>query len=371
MRLLFAIKSLNVQGGGAERVLTDVANGLRQRGHDVSVMTFDPPGQEFYSLDPRIERIDLAFNEPGTPTSKTAFFATIPLIRAAVKRQRADVVVPFMHSAYVPIALATLGLRKKLIFSEHTDVSHYKGRPFQRLLLETMRPSARATTIPSEGARYSYSKMVMRSMTVIFNPIELSRFASPTSTADTETPQVLAVGRLMEQKDHLCLLRAFASLLREFPQWRLRIVGDGVLRELLEAEIARLGLGGSAALAGFSDDVARDYQRSSFVAISSRYESFGLVAAEALASRRLVIAFDTCVGISEFVRDGVNGLLVPGAGSDEARAASLADGMRRLMADEELRRRLGAAGPEAVSRFGLDTVLDQWEALLAEVAARG
>ena len=54
MRLLFAIKSLNAEGGGAERVLVDVANGMARRGHDPLVLTFDPPGDSFYSLDARV-----------------------------------------------------------------------------------------------------------------------------------------------------------------------------------------------------------------------------------------------------------------------------------------------------------------------------
>lgn len=97
---------------------------------------------------------------------------------------------------------------------------------------------------------------------------------------------------------------------------------------------------------------------------SSCYESFGLVAAEALASGRAVLAFDDCAGLREIVTDGQDGLLVPGVCNDAARAHNLAAGLRRLMGDPDLCARFGQAGPAAVARFDIETVLDLWEAVI-------
>jgi glycosyltransferase involved in cell wall biosynthesis len=109
--------------------------------------------------------------------------------------------------------------------------------------------------------------------------------------------------------------------------------------------------------------MAAEYAAASLVALPSRYESFGLVAAEALASGRALLAFDDCLGIAEIVENGRNGILVSARGE---RVAHLADGLRRLMGDAALRARLGAAGPSSVQRFDLPQVIDAWEAFLAD-----
>lgn len=129
MKLLFAIKSLNVVGGGAERVLVDVANGMAARGHEVHVLTFDSPGESFYPLSPLVTRIDIAIGQPGKPTSRTAFARSIRRIRRSVQALGADLVIPFMHSTYVPLVLALLGTGTRIIVSEHVDNTHYLSRP--------------------------------------------------------------------------------------------------------------------------------------------------------------------------------------------------------------------------------------------------
>src|SRR6185295_9431421 len=98
LKVLLAIKSLNVSGGGAERVLVDVANGLVARGHQIHVLTFDPPGESFYALDERIQRTDTGIGQPGVPTPRLGFAKSIPRIRRSVLEQKADLVVAFMHS---------------------------------------------------------------------------------------------------------------------------------------------------------------------------------------------------------------------------------------------------------------------------------
>lgn len=370
MKLLFAIKSLNVAGGGAERVLVDVANGLAARGHGVSILTFDPPGPSFYPLDRAIARIDLPFNSPGTPLSLKAFMAAIPRLRAAVRQCRPDVLVPFMHSTFVPVTLATLGLGCKRVFSEHIDAPHYQTRTAERLALDLLRPLSAATTVPSESARRSFPPRIAGTMTVVANPVDSARFARGARTSAARARTVLGVGRLMEQKDHACLIRAFARIAPDCPGWRLRIVGEGPMRSQLQREVARLGLGDRIDLPGASGDIAADYEEAGLVAISSRYESFGMVAAEALAAQRPVLAFDTCAGVAEMIAQGENGVLVDGSGTDEARVAALAEGLNRLLADDALRARLAANGPAAVERFAIEAVLDRWEALLARVTAQ-
>jgi len=367
LRLLFAIKSLNVDGGGAERVLVDVANGLSARGHEAAVLTFDSPGASFYALNEKVKRLDLGLGTPGRPTPRLGFLKGMGRVRHAVREANAEFMIAFMHSTYVPVAVATLGCSPPLIFSEHIDAEHYRTRPLQRAIVRLASRLAVAKTVPSEPLRAEHSDGERRRVHVMPNAVDLHVFGRVAGHPPSQPPILLSVGRFMAQKNHEELIAAFARVAPRFPDWGLRIVGDGELRPQLEAASARTGLGDRIELPGATRDVAAEYARASIVALPSLYESFGLVAAEALASGRALVAFDRCLGIAELVRDGENGLLVASSGD---RVAHLAAGLERLMGDAELRRRLAAAGPSSVQRYSIGRVLDEWESLLERLRQR-
>lgn len=366
MKCVFAIKSLAVQGGGAERVLVDVANGLVARGHDISVVTFDQPqASTFYALDPRVARTGVAIGRPGVPTPRLQFLAGLSRLRRAVVAGRPDVVAGFMHSTYVPLALATLGAGLRLVASEHAALSHFRGRWMQRLLVRASDFRFIRKTVPSACLRDEYPKAERRKIYVLPNPVDIDQFANARVGFDDRSPTLLCVGGFRKEKGHAVLLKAFARVAEEFPEWNLLLVGDGVLRRELEALIAQLGLCARVEMPGFSTKVAEEYARAEAVVVPSRHEAFGLVVVEALASSRPVIGFADALGPLEIAVDGQNAVLVDGTGD---RVEHLATGLRRLMADAALRRRFGEAGPASVQRFARDEVVDQWETFLLRCA---
>jgi len=183
---------------------------------------------------------------------------------------------------------------------------------------------------------------------------------------DRTSRTLLAVGRLEDQKDHRTLIRAFAEIAGDFPDWRLRIVGEGELRPDLEALVRRHRLEGRVALPGAISEIGEEYEAAQLFVMSSSYESFGLTSAEALAHGLPVIGFADCPGTNELVQEGVNGRLVEGAD----RATALAAGLAGLMSSPGERERLGAAGPASIECFAPERITDVWEALLNRVIAR-
>jgi glycosyltransferase involved in cell wall biosynthesis len=152
-----------------------------------------------------------------------------------------------------------------------------------------------------------------------------------------------SVGRLVPIKDHLTLLDA----LRSVPDAHLAVIGDGELRPELEAEVGRLDLGDRVHFIGWSDDLAADVSDLDLVVLSSRNEGTPTALVEAAAAAKAVVATDVG-GVRTVVRDGETGLLVP-----PADGAALAGAVRRLLGDEALRRRMGAAArPWVQDRFG-------------------
>jgi glycosyltransferase involved in cell wall biosynthesis len=203
-------------------------------------------------------------------------------------------------------------------------------------------------------------------MTVMPNPV-----TGPPPGADVEPderePVILNVGRLDPQKDQATLLQAFALVAGEFPDWRLRVVGEGTLRLDLEQLVERLGLARKATLPGVVRAIDAEYQRAAIFAMPSRYESFGLATAEAMAHGLAVVGFDDCPGTNELVTDGETGILVRGNGD---RSEAMAGGLRELMSDRERRQAYGRAGRSRARRlFDLDTVCDRWEQLLCQTRA--
>lgn len=368
MRLLFAIRALANPGGGAERVLADLTARLVERGHAVRVLTFDAPGaRSFYTFHPAVVREGIGVGDPSRTATTGESLRRVRPLRRAVLRDRPDVAVGFMHSMFIPLGLALAGAGVPMIASEHITADDYADKPWWHRAMLALTPAlSAATVVPSEGVRATFPPRLSGRMRTIHNPV-------PVPTADmVRRPReaiVLAVGRMFPQKDHATLLAAFARVAGARPGWRLELVGDGELRPALEARASELGIAERTRFLGVVDDVAAHLRRAAVLAVPSRYESFGLATAEALALGVPAVGFADCAGTNELILDDRNGLLVPGGAHDDVRADALAGGLARLMDDAALRARLGAAGPASVARFDPEAVADAWEALLGEVAA--
>jgi glycosyltransferase involved in cell wall biosynthesis len=169
------------------------------------------------------------------------------------------------------------------------------------------------------------------------------------------------VGRLDERKGLPTLLAAWSHLLRL--AWPtpplLRIAGDGPLREHVRRWQQRLSHPGTVELLGWTEEMPAFHASLTVLAVPSRYEGFGLAAAEAQAAGRPVVAA-AASSLPELVRHGETGLLVPGG-----HPALLAAALARLLADPALARRLGAAGRRWIeTRFSRQRMLDRLEELL-------
>jgi glycosyltransferase involved in cell wall biosynthesis len=173
---------------------------------------------------------------------------------------------------------------------------------------------------------------------------------------------VLAIGRLIEQKDHATLLRAFARVHADYPETRLAILGWGPLESQTRALAQELRIEGAVTLPGRVEP--RDWlARADVFAHSSAWEGFGLVLLEAMLAG-LPVAATAVSAVPEIVTDET-GILVPPGNSD-----LLGDALKRLVGDATLRERLGSAGRAraladfSVARMG-ERTLDVYERALA------
>lgn len=355
--ILFCIKRMADVAGGAERVLADVANGLADRGRRVTVLTFDPPeAKSFYPLSAKVATLRLGKDAVRGKTSRLNIFLQILHLRTAIVKLKPDIAVGFLISMYVPLSVALIGTGAPVWASEHIVRQHYRNRRLQYLLIGIVSLLVARVAFLSPSIADGYAIVAKRKKIVIPDPVApASGQAAP--AGDSAGKIILNVGRLVDFKDHRTLIQAFARLAPDFPEWTLRILGEGKLHETLERLVEDLGLGDRVQMPGATDRIGAEYRAAQIFAISSVYEGFGLATAEASSHGLPCIGFADCPGTNDIITDGENGILVP----TDDRVGNLAQGLRQMMTDGALRERMGRKGIENMRRYSLEKVLDRWE----------
>ena len=365
MRIAFFIKALGNPGGGAERVLCQVASGLCSRGHVVSVVSNDRSGvRPYYPLGDEVEVFSTGIGDVGGSSRIGEVVARMRAYREVAKTIEPDVTIGFMHSTYIPLGLSLAGTGARLVASEHIGPEHYRSRPLQWLAVQLTPILCARTTAVSDQIRKSFNPWLRRKMVVIPNPVAIGTAPPRRKMGAPERKVVLCVGRLAPQKDHRTLISAFALLAAKDPSVVLRILGDGELRWTLQAQAKSLGIEDRVELPGSVSNIDAEYRAATMFVLPSRYESFGLATAEALLHGLPAVGFADCAGTNELIIDNVNGRLVTG----EDRAAALFNVLFELLSDDSQRMRLASASTESITgRFGIEHVLDCWESLLLDV----
>jgi glycosyltransferase involved in cell wall biosynthesis len=226
-------------------------------------------------------------------------------------------------------------------------------------------------TTPSQGAlqELKHWPSLLRRTSVIHHAVDLDADSKDGPVADLHPrnghgPVISIVGRLQTVKGHRIFLESARQVLAQRPDARFWIVGEGELREKLEAASFRLGLANAVSFLGYRNDVDTLMASSDVVVCASSYESLSRSTLEALALNRPVVA-PSVGGIPEIIRDGETGLLVP-AGDPGA----MASGILRLLNDRDFAQRLGTAGRKFVGEhFTWETQASALAGLYREVLA--
>jgi glycosyltransferase involved in cell wall biosynthesis len=243
--------------------------------------------------------------------------ALLPLffLSFAVAARRASVDADVVHAHWLPSALPAMTTGKPIVLQLWgSDVAFARrARPLASRLVRRARIVVCASRSLADDAR----RLGAGDVRVIPSPVPI-----PEAVGDPDDPpHALYVGRLSEEKG----VRELADAARGLP---LVVVGDGPLRPLFPDAV------------GFvpPHELGRYYERAAIVVVPSRREGYGMVAREAMAHGRPVVA--TAVGgLLDAVEDGVTGILVPPNDPEQLRIA-----LQTLLADRALRSALGAAG---------------------------
>lgn len=364
-RVTLVISSL--RAGGAERVLSIMANYWVRSGKVVNVICLqNTDAQPFYHLDEGVEyrALGLLGESSSTVTAIWNNARRLFEIRRALRRTRPDVVVSFLSETNVLVLVASRFLDTRVLVTEHTDPKRWPIVPVWSLMRTiTYRWADRIVVLNELGRRF-FSKY--GHVEVVPNPVEDCFTGLVTDEQQEREKTIVSMGRLGPEKGFDILIRAFAKLGSRIGEWRLVIIGEGIEYSRLEQLAVSLRVRANVCLAGLTREPRRRLRRAGIFVLSSRYEGFPMSLCEAMACGAPVIATEYHGGIHDLVRSGENGLIVPPEDSD-----ALADGMRILIDDAAMRKRLGKEARGIINRFGVEVVMARWNDLVESMNSTG
>ncbi len=356
----------NIRGGGAPFAAVNWANAWKSRGHDVTILIIHPDegmGNDYHveeGVD--IFRIDLM--DKPVPNKLSAFkqiVTNLYRLRQAVRKTRPDVALCFFEPLNVRVLMACFGLSFPVIVMEQTHPKQISFGKFWESWRKRIYPTAAAhVNLTQAACEWCRDEFKVGTHAVIPNPV--LPVAAHADFSGGGRKRAIAAGRFVEQKGFDMLIAAFAGIAEDNPDWELVIYGDGGNRGAMEREISRLGLRDRILLPGWTSEMPARMAEADMFVLSSRYEGFGNVVAEALAVGLPVVSFDCESGPGEILRHEVDGLLVPPLDVE-----ALAQGMKRLMQDDALRIRLGSRALEAQERFSVERTMQLWDALFRRI----
>lgn len=299
MKILLLITGLGL--GGAEKVVTSLADQLVEVGHQVKIAYLRG------EITVRPQHADIELLDLGL-TSLSNFAQSRQRFIKLMQQFQPDIVHAHMFHA---ILFARL-LRQQAKIPYLISTAHSKaigGKARQWLYRLTDAKSDLNTNVSEEATAFFIEQKAFgkQHSTTVTNGIDTQKFQYAAQTRQqlrqqfalsADTPVLMAVGRLMEAKDYPNLIQAFQQLQTTTPSAQLFIVGEGVLRKALEQQVQQLGLQQQIHFLGARSDVPALLSMADVFVLSSAWEGFGLVVAEAMSCERVVIATD-CGGVSE------------------------------------------------------------------------
>jgi GalNAc-alpha-(1->4)-GalNAc-alpha-(1->3)-diNAcBac-PP-undecaprenol alpha-1,4-N-acetyl-D-galactosaminyltransferase len=371
-RITIVVASLT--GGGAERVVVDLCRYLRDSGREITLLTLNGDDPDAYLVPDGIrrERLDIRRAATSLLDSIRFTFGQLVAMRRRIVSTAPDVVVSFIDQTNARTVACLLGTGIPVIVSERVHPAHHRLAATWRIARQLAYPLADAVTVQTgDIADWFRRQSLARRLVVIANatrnPQDLRldpQAGAATAPAAVRRPLLLGMGRLAKQKGFDLLLDAVSRAGLVNDGWHVTILGDGSERDALMQQAAELGIAHALTLPGYVNDIGSWLAQSDMFVLCSRYEGFPNALLEAMQAGRACIGFDCPSGPRDLVANGRNGLLVDAGDVDGLSAA-----LRRLAADPELRRRLGAEASEVGEQFSPARMYGKWLALIDAVAA--
>lgn len=372
--------NLNLQGGGAERQLVQLARYWQSYTFSLEVVLLEgqgiwlkelPSSVPCYMLTPKISSDSLK--------KIIQTFQLIPGLKKFFQERHYDVVLTFL---WLPTVLAAIVFRQLpnpplLVWSVQSDLIRdfalHRDGWLRRLLVRTFLPKRVIHYIAvSESIRrkiQTFLNVPNDRLTVIPNSVELARIREMATRSDNVPPKetrvrLISVGRLHPAKGIDLLLQALAQVYHQNLKWECYILGDGSEWSRLTQLTKILGLNECVSFVGYTLNPYAWLRTADIFVSPSRWEAFGIAIVEAMALGLPVVATATD-GAQDVVSNKVDGILVP-VGNVQA----LADAIINLMHNPSLRQMLGEKARQKAQQFDAPLIAQRYAELLEQLLRR-
>lgn len=356
MNIFFYINTIS--HGGAERVITNLATELSDRGHDCTIITSYRKSWE-YPIGNSVRRISI-FNHPvGNFISRN--IRLIYGVRNIVKQEKPDILVTFMGEPNLRAAPIVAGTGCKLIMSVRNDPQYEYGHLGWSWMARHLFSFADGMVFQTEDAKAWFPQKIQENSVIIFNPVAPKFYEVELVP---ERKGIVTTGRLAPQKNHALLIKAFAKIANRVKD-DLIIYGAGdqdALKQLIEF----LGMKNRVILPGQCEDVPNTLKEHRLYVLSSDFEGMPNALMEAMAVGLPCISTDCpCGGPRMLFGDDLKPFLVPVGNVD-----SLAEMMLHVLINKECEDYLSTTCKAMSREFESFKIYDRWENYLYNIVTK-
>lgn len=343
--------------GGAERVSLYLAEYMLHRKVETIIVTKSRVEDEYecpkeikrYVLDETKEKIRI--NRRGI----SLIYYQISKLRKILLHGKFDtiLIMDIPHCIYaIP---ACLGINIKVIASERNAPAYFSGKTTTKYLSRFLMRMADGFVFQTVDAKRYYGSFVRGKSIVIPNPISIERMPEIPYKGRRDK-KIVSVARLHKQKNQMMLIGAFASVIKEYPDYQLYIWGEGAEREKLENYIKKLGIEKSVFLPGMTENIFIEIYKASMFVLSSDFEGMPNALIEAMALGLPCVSTDCpCGGPRELIENKKNGVLVPVNDKD-----AMAKGIQSILKDEKYAELIGNEAFKIRERLQYKKVCNEW-----------
>lgn len=339
--------------GGAARVITVLAEAFFMKGYKVTVCSFPFSDGYEYKLIEGIDHIKF------TLKSKNIFLRKLEriiCIREFIKIHKNSTIIAFEYFVNMQTIVACLGLRNRVIVSERNDPKRVGGNFPTYMIRNILYRFADKLVCQTSDAKEYFPNYIRRKAVVIPNPIK-DKLPEPW-TGEREK-YIVNFCRLQKQKNLPLLLDAFSEFNKEFPEYKLKIFGDGEENEPLKQYVLDNGYGNIEINSAITDIHEKVMSAEMFVSTSD-YEGLSNSMIEAMAIGIPTICTDCPVGGAKMmIENGLNGILVPVGNKPE-----IVKAMKRIATDTKFANSLSIEGSKVREKLSVDNIVENWEELL-------
>lgn len=355
MKLVFITPGMTF--GGAERVISILANIWCDMGHEVSIFITATNRPPVYKLNDKISvEYYSDFNESGV-----SHFKLISAIRSFVDNEKPDCVFSFMNDVCAYTILALIGRNIPIIYSERNDPNKTNQSKVNKIFRKIVEFGASHVVFQTEGAKECYSKQVQRKSSIILNPVELNRIPDR-NKEDINYSEIVTVARLEPQKNQELLIDAFSLVSKKHQDIVLKIYGEGSLKNKLQNKIDKLGLKNRVLLMGAKQDVLECIKESYFFVLTSDFEGLPNSLIEAMCMGIPCISTDCSPGGARQLLGDDRGLIVPCGGKER-----LAEAINMYLEQRHIAMQYGEEAYKLRDEIESHTVAKQWINLIEKI----